>query len=311
MEYADLSDRFVQEISKIIVGREEVIKVLLVSLLSQGHILLEGNPGMGKTSVAKAFSQTIGGEFSRIQMTPDTLPADILGTMVYDQRDREFSFHRGPIFGNVILVDELNRATPKAQSALLEAMQERQVSYEGETVKLGEPFMVIATQIPYGSPGTYPLSEVQSDRFAYSLHLRDLVLKEEMSVLERIDAIESQTCEQLLDPRQATSQIELARKVFVSEPVEEYIVALRDYIRKSSNLKAAPSVRASIALHKGSRAMALLENRDHVIPDDVKFLAPFVFAHRIFLTAEAVADEVAPQMIVSEALEKTPVPKGE
>ena len=132
-----------------------------------------------------------------------------------------------------------------------------------------------------------------------------------MSVLERIDYIEAQTCAQLLDPRQVTSQIELARKVFVSEPVEEYIVALRNYIRKSPNLKAAPSVRASIALHKGSRAMALLENRDHVIPDDVKFLAPFVFAHRIFLTAEAVADEVSPQLIVSEALEKTPVPKGE
>src|ERR1700730_2821809 len=143
MEYAELSDRFVQEISKIIVGREEVVKLLLVSLLSQGHILLEGAPGMGKTSVAKAFSQTIGGEFRRIQMTPDTLPADILGTMVYDQKDQAFSFHRGPIFGNVILVDELNRATPKAQSALLEAMQERQVSYEAETIKLGEPFMVI------------------------------------------------------------------------------------------------------------------------------------------------------------------------
>src|ERR1700680_1802662 len=145
MEYADLSDRFVQEISKIIVGRVEVVKLLLVSLLSQGHILLEGAPGMGKTSVAKAFSQTIGGEFRRIQMTPDTLPADILGTMVYDQKDREFSFHRGPIFGNVILVDELNRATPKAQSALLEAMQERQGSVEGEKAQLGGAFLVLVS----------------------------------------------------------------------------------------------------------------------------------------------------------------------
>ncbi len=310
MESADLSDRFVQEISRVVVGRDEIIKLLLVSLLSQGHILVEGSPGIGKTTMAKAFSQSIGGEFRRIQMTPDALPADILGTMVYDQKEGEFEFHKGPIFGNVILVDELNRATPKAQSALLEAMQERQVSIEGETKKLDEPFMVIATQIPYGSPGTYPLSEVQSDRFAYSLYLDELGSKEEVRILSRIDEIEALSCKPVLELQEIAAQIAAAREVFVSESVKEYIVDLREYIRKSVNLKAPPSVRASIALHKGARVMALLDNRDHAIPDDVQFLAPFAFSHRIFLTAEAVADEVSAQQIVTEALEKTPVPKG-
>ncbi len=309
MEYADLSKRFTDEISKTVIGREEVIKVMLVSLLSQGHILLEGSPGLGKTTIAKAFSQTIGGVFKRIQMTPDTLPADILGTLVYDQKSRRFELRKGPIFGNVILVDELNRATPKAQSALLEAMQEKQVSFEGETTKLEDPYLVIATQIPYGSPGTYPLSEVQSDRFAYSIHMGYPSLQEEISILSRIDEIETNVCGQILEPQEVVSKIGTSRAVFVSGAVKNYIVSLCEFIRKSPNIKAPPSVRAAIALHKGSRAMALLDNRDHVIPDDVKFLVPFVFLHRIFLTPEALSEELSPVQLVSETVEKVPVPK--
>lgn len=306
-----LSDRFIDEISKNVIGRNEVIKLLLVALLSQGHVLLEGNPGLGKTTMAKAFAQTIGGEFNRVQMTPDTLPADILGTYIYDQRNGTFELRKGPIFGNVILVDELNRATPKAQSALLESMQERQVSIERETLRLNEPFIVLATQVAFGTAGTYPLSEVQSDRFAFSVLMGYPSVQDEKTILTRIDQIESGKCEKLLTPDSVVSNIEKAREVYVSDVVKDYIVALSMYLRNLSSLKMPPSTRASIALHKGSRALAFLDGRDHVIPDDVKFLAPYVFQHRIFLKAEAITEDITSSGLISQMLSEVPVPKEE
>ncbi len=308
MEYS-LNNRFVEEISKNVVGRTEIVKLMVVSLLSQGHILLEGNPGLGKTSLAKAFAQTIGGDFKRIQMTPDTLPADILGTYVYDQKKGSFNLRKGPIFGNVILVDELNRATPKAQSALLESMQERQVSIEGQTMRLNEPFIVIATQVAFGAAGTYPLSEVQSDRFAFSVEMTYPSIPDEVEILSRIDAIESSKCSQLLNLDDVVSKIETVREVYVSDQVKNYIVSLVNYLRPSPNLKTPPSTRASIALHKGSRALAFLEGRDHVIPDDVKFLAPYVVQHRMFLRPEAIAEDITKQSMFNEMLNAVPVPK--
>lgn len=306
---SSIESSFVSEISKRVVGREDVVKLMLVSLLSQGHVLLQGNPGLGKTTLAKAFSETIGGDFHRIQMTPDTLPADILGTYVLNQKDSAFELRKGPIFGNVILVDELNRATPKAQAALLEAMQERQVSLEGETLKLNEPFIVLATQVPFGAPGTYPLSEVQADRFAFSLNLGYPTPEEEMKVLGAIDRIEAGHCEVVMSSKDVVKTIDSARKVFVSEPVQRYIVSLMGHLRDSPMFRVKPSARASIAILKGSRALALLDGRDHVIPDDVKFLATFALQHRTFLTAEAMSEDVSAMNLLSEALGKVPVPK--
>ena len=305
----DLSRRFSKEISKNIVGLEGVTKLMLVSLLSQGHVLLEGNPGLGKTTLAKAFSQTIGGVFKRIQMTPDTLPADILGTLVYQQKTGKFILHKGPMFGNVILVDELNRATPKAQAALLESMQERQVTYEGETISLDEPFIVLATQIPFGSAGTYPLSEVQSDRFAFSVQMEYPTIDQEVDILSRIDKIEKGRCKEIMPLDQISSNVELTKKIYVSDAVKNYIVSLSRYLRESDEIRSPPSIRGSIALHKGARAIAMLEGRDHVIPDDVKFLCPYVFPHRIILNTEALAEEVSASQIVNEMLSKVPVPK--
>jgi MoxR-like ATPase len=308
-EQANLSDRFIDEVGKRVVGLRGIIKLLLVSLFSQGHVLLEGNPGLGKTTLAKAFAQTIGGQFNRVQMTPDTLPADILGTYVYDQKKGTFELRKGPIFGNVILVDELNRATPKAQSALIESMQERQVSIERETIRLNEPFIVLATQIPFGTAGTYPLSEVQSDRFAFSVPMSYPSIEDEKEIMSRIDHIESSRCETVLSPDEIISYIERIREVFVSDSVKDYVVSLSNYLRNSKNVKTAPSTRASIALFKGSRALAFLDGRDHVIPDDIKFLVPYVFPHRIFLKPEALTEDITPPGLISQMLNEVPVPK--
>jgi MoxR-like ATPase len=301
-------NRFIEEISKKVVGREDIIRLMLVSLLSQGHILLEGNPGLGKTTLAKAFADTVGGVFHRIQMTPDTLPADILGTYVFNQKNAKFELRKGPIFGNVILVDELNRATPKAQAALLEAMQERQVTLEGEATTLNEPFIVLATQVPFGAPGTYPLSEVQADRFAFSVILDYPSFKEEVKIISSIDSIESRNCSEIMSPKEVILALDAARQIHVSAPVRGYIVSIVSHIRQSSSLRIQPSPRTGIALLKGARALAYLERRDHVLPDDVKFLAPFAFQHRMFLKAEAIVDGVTTQALISEALEKEPAP---
>jgi MoxR-like ATPase len=306
---ASLESRFISEISKRVVGLEDVVKLMLVSLLSQGHILLQGNPGLGKTTLAKAFAETIGGEYHRVQMTPDTLPADILGTYVYDQRNATFELRKGPIFGNVILVDELNRATPKAQAALLEAMQERQVSLEGQTMRLNEPFIVLATQVPFGAPGTYPLSEVQADRFSFSLLLGYPSFDEEMKLIGSIDRIEASRCSEVMAAKDVLRAVEATRKIYVSDPVQKYIVSLVGNLRESPMFRIKPSARTSISLLKGGRALALLEGRDHVLPDDVKFLAPYVFQHRAFLTAEAISEEVSPETLLKEALDRVPVPK--
>jgi MoxR-like ATPase len=300
--------KIVSEVGRFIVGKRDAIEMMLVALLSEGHILLEGPPGTAKTLMAKTFAQAIGAKFSRIQMTPDTLPADILGTMVYNVRDSSFYLRRGPIFANLILIDELNRAPPKTQAAFIEVMQERQVTIEGVAYPVERPFLVLATQMPYGAAGTYPLTEVQRDRFAYNVRVRHASPEEEMEILARIDEIESGVVTQVADVGEVLKAIEAARGVYVSDAVREYIVNLVAGLRVNDILIEGPSARASIWLMKASKAYALIHGRSYVIPDDVKAVAPHVLRHRIILRRE-ILEETDEESVISEALKATPVPK--
>jgi len=299
-----------EEVAEVVVGLNDVVDTLLVALLSEGHVLLEGLPGLGKTTLAKTFAKAIGGDFKRIQMTPDMLPADVLGVNVYNQRDGTWSLRKGPVFANVVLADELNRASPKVQSAFLEAMQERQVTIEGETLLLAAPFMVIATQVPYGEAGTYPLTSVQTDRFAYKVSLGYPDAEAEVEVISRIDSIETANTDPAIELGEVMELAEVARSVYVHGRVKGYIVELVSRLRGSRQVESGPSPRASIWLLKGSRVRALMEGRGHVIPDDVKALAPWVLRHRVRLTPRAQAEEASVEGLIADALEETPVPKG-
>ena len=303
-------EEIVSEMNRFIVGKKEAIEMMLVALISEGHILLEGPPGTAKTLMAKTFAQPLGASFTRIQMTPDTLPADILGTMVYDIKSSTFYLKKGPIFANIILVDELNRAPPKTQAAFLEVMQERQVTIEGRTYQLEKPFLVLATQIPYGGPGTYPLTEVQIDRFAYKVKVTHASPEEEMKILELIDFIESSEARQVVSKEQISELIEEAKRVHVSEAVRKYIVDIISELRNNHTLEEGPSARASIWLMKASRARALIDGRTYTIPDDVKSVAPHVLRHRLHLRRELIEDEeISEDHIIRETLEAIPVPK--
>jgi len=285
------------------------VEALFLALLSEGHILLEGTPGTGKTFIANCFARAIGGDFHRLQMTPDLLPADIVGTSVFNPKEATFQIKKGPVFTNVLFCDELNRATPKAQAALLEAMQERQVSIEGETFALPRPFIVIATQIPFGSAGTYPLTEVQIDRFAFKIKVDYPSFSEEEEIISRIDELEAPKISARVKLEDLLEEIEKVKKVHVSNRVKEYIIMLVDSIRKKDYVRMGPSPRASIWLFKGARARAYLQGRDYVIPDDVKMIAPFVLFHRVILTPEAEMEDVSEDSFIQEALRETIVKK--
>lgn len=298
-----------EKVEGVMVGNEDVIETLLIAFFSEGHTLLEGVPGIGKTTLAKAFAQATGGEFSRIQMTPDLLPADVVGTEIYREGKSEFETKKGPIFANFVLADEFNRGTPKVQSAFLEAMQERQVTIGGETHILERPFLVVATQIPF-EQGTYPLTRVQMDRFAYKIPLDYPDEVEESEIIDRVDRIEELDITPVLTSEESLEIIEEAGSVHVDEKVRNYISELISKIREMEEVQTGPSPRASIWLYKGARARAILEDRDYVIPDDVKYLSQFAVPHRVHPTTEAETRDVSTSGLLNEALEDTPVPKG-
>jgi len=305
------------ETAKIIVGQENMLDRLLIGLLTRGHILLEGMPGLAKTLAIKTLAQAVDARFSRIQFTPDLLPADILGTMIYNPAKADFTVRKGPIFANFVLADEINRAPAKVQSALLEAMQERQVTIGSETFKLEEPFLVLATQNPIEQEGTYPLPEAQVDRFLLKVKIGFPSRDEELDIIRRNLANEQYQVKPVVHPRELMRAREVLHHVYMDEKIEQYILDIVIATRKptEANLpKLAPllgygaSPRASIALAQASRAMAFLNRRGYVVPEDVRAICYDVLRHRIGLTYEAEAENITPEDLIGAILNAVNVP---
>ena len=304
-----LAERVVGNLQTAIHAPTETLRLPLLCLFAEGHVLVEDVPGVGKTALAKALAKSLDLSFARVQFTPDLLPSDVTGVNVFDQRTATFRFRPGPVFGNVVLVDEINRATPKTQSALLEAMQETQVTVDGETHRLARPFLVVATQNPIEYEGTFPLPEAQLDRFAVRMSVGYPPLAEEARMLAE------QTTEPPLDHLQpvATASdvlgaIGATRTVHVEESVARYVVALLRHTRASTSLALGASPRAGISLLSLAKARAAAEGRDYALPDDVKELAEAVLSHRLLLSPEARTVALTPAEAVREALAQTPVP---
>ena len=304
-EARNLINKLVSECQKVVVGKVDVIESLLEALFSEGHILLEGVPGVAKTTLGKTFAAALGLEFRRIQCTADMMPADILGTHIFDQSKGRFRLEKGPIFSNMILVDEINRNTPKTNSAVLEAMQERQVTIEGDTQALPNPFMIIATQSPIDFHGVFPLPEVLIDRFLLSLKVDYPSIEEEVEITGRMTAGELRRIAPVITGEQISYLVDLSRKVYVAPHVQTYLVSLIHKTRGLETVSLGASPRASIALTKVARARALIKGRLYVLPDDVKFLAPSVLRHRLVVSADQVATSDG---IIEEILREVPVP---
>ncbi len=311
-------DSILKESSQVIVGQKYMLERLLVAILSGGHVLLEGVPGLAKTLTIKTLSETIHTKFQRIQFTPDLLPADILGTLIYNQKDGNFITRRGPIFANLILADEINRSPAKVQSALLEAMQERQVTISDTTYKLPEPFLVMATQNPIEQEGTYPLPEAQVDRFMLKLRVGYPTRDEELEIMRRMgNTREKISVRPVATPDDILRARQTVNEIYMDEKVENYIADLIFATRdpEKYNLKElrplihfGASPRASISLVVASRAHAFLKRRGYVIPDDVRAIAMDVLRHRVLLTFEAEAEELTSEDIINQILNKIEVP---
>ena len=308
MEGKEFMEMLKMEISKAVVGKEDVIELLTIALLSEGHVLIEGIPGVAKTTIAKAFSNAIGLKFSRIQLTPDLLPADIIGIFYYDQKTGEWTIKHGPIFANVILADEVNRAQPKTQSALLEAMQEKQVTIEGVTHKLPEPFLVIATMNPLEHEGVYILPEAQLDRFMLKIEVGFPDKGEEIRLLKRKSRDDFWEVNPIITREELLELMEKVKEVSVSDEIIEYIYSIVSNTRSDERLLFGASPRAGEHLLYAAKASAFLDGRDYVIPDDVKKVAPAVLAHRLLLKAEYELEGVTTKEIIMEVLEETEVP---
>ena len=304
-----IAREIVDNVSKVIVGKQPVIERALAAVIAQGHILIEDVPGVGKTMLAKSISSSIGCSFKRIQFTPDLLPSDIVGVSIYNQSTREFQFRPGPVMAQIVLVDEINRATPKTQSALLEAMEESQVSVDGVTRPLEQPFIVMATQNPIEYEGTFPLPEAQLDRFLMRISLGYPSFTDELSVIEQqekthpIDELEA-----VASPEDVIKLQEAAKNVYVDTAVREYIVGLIEATRNHEDVSLGASPRASLGMFRAVRGIAILRDRDYVIPDDVKELAYAVLAHRLILSPAARMRGLHTGQVIDGLLESVAVP---
>jgi MoxR-like ATPase len=302
------AERVVANVERVIVGKHVEVRMALVALLCEGHILIEDVPGVGKTMLAKALSKSIGCSFRRIQFTPDLLPSDVTGLSIFNQKTQEFEFRPGPIMAQVVLADEINRATPKTQSALLECMEERQATIDGTTYPMPSPFLVIATQNPIEYEGTFALPEAQLDRFMLRLRLgypkamEEIVILDEQKRLHPIDDLR-----QVLELEELRQMQSAIKEIYVDQTVAEYIVRLVTATREHPDVYLGSSPRGSLNLYRSSQALAALEGRDYVIPDDVKQLAIAVLAHRLIIKSQASLREIDPDSIVREILGQVPI----
>ena len=299
----------IENIEKVMIGKREIAELSIVSLLAGGHVLLEDVPGVGKTMMVRSLSKSVGANFKRIQFTPDLLPSDVIGVSIYNPKTLQFEFRPGPIVGNIILADEINRTSPKTQAALLEAMEEASITIDGETLDISKPFFVMATQNPIEYEGTYPLPEAQLDRFLLKIKMGYPTAQQEIEVLRRAENRQPiQEIEAVMSVEELLKLQQHVKQVYVEDGVKSYIVDIARATRNHQNVYLGVSPRASIALMKAAQAYAFMQNRDFVKPDDIKYLAPFVFSHRLILAPEARYEGVQPEKVIQEVIQQIFVP---
>jgi MoxR-like ATPase len=308
----EFGERLVGNLEQVIVGKRKSLESVVIGLLCQGHILIEDVPGVGKTMLARSLAKSLDCSFNRIQFTPDMLPSDVTGVSIYNQQKRIFEFRAGPVMGQIVLADEVNRATPKTQAALLEAMEERQVTVDGVTHPLDQPFMVLATQNPIEYEGTFPLPEAQLDRFMLRIRMGYPTASEEMKIMNGQQLRHPiETLKPVVKVKALLAAIKVVREVYVSPTIQKYIIDLVGRTRQSNDVYLGASPRGSLALFRAGQARAALQGRDHVLPDDIKALAVPVLGHRVIVSPAARLRELSADRIVDEILHGTPVPGGD
>jgi len=307
-----VAERVAVNVERVIIGKHNAVELLLVALMCRGHVLLEDVPGVGKTMLAKSIARSIGCSFKRIQFTPDLLPSDVTGVSVFNQQTNEFEYRPGPVIAQIVLADEINRATPKTQSSLLESMEEGQITVDGRTYALPQPFVVLATQNPIEYEGTFPLPEAQLDRFLLRIHLGYPTAQQELAILDSQNLQHPfDTLREVINAQQVLTMQEQVRTVYIDPLIKEYIVAITTATRRHDDLYLGASPRGSLALYRTAQAAAAIRGRDYVTPDDVKALATPVLGHRIIINPAARIRNVQPATVIDEILSAVPVPGGQ
>ncbi|WP_284141341.1 MoxR family ATPase [Virgibacillus sp. LDC-1] len=309
MIYNEKVDKVIKNINKVMIGKEDIAILSLTALLAEGHVLLEDVPGVGKTMLVRTLAKSLDCDFKRIQFTPDLLPSDVTGISIYNPKEMEFEFRGGPLLGNIVLADEINRTSPKTQSSLLEGMEERSITVDGNTMQLNKPFFVMATQNPIEYEGTYPLPEAQLDRFLLKMNMGYPSMTEELEMLERMSREHPiHTIEAVITKEELVAMQEEVQRVYVEQNVQQYIVQLVRGTRSHESIFLGVSPRGSIALMKAAKAYAYINGRDFVIPDDVKYLAPFVLSHRIIVQSDARYEGKTNEDVIQSIVKNTYIP---